>query len=319
MHRKVSVLIPAYNAAATIEAAVGTCLAQDLDGIEIVLVDDASTDGTADIAARLAAEISCVRSFVLPANRGPGVARQYALERATGEWIALLDVDDGWKPDRLRRLLSAAEAGHLDAIADNLDLVDPGDGRIVRKAFPIGDDESIDLNASRFLRNSVPGGYVTMGWMKPLVRRDFLARNGIAWPDLRHAEDFVLAIRLLAAEPRFRLVGWAGYLYTQRRGSATGTASGMSRTKRSVDAQLAAIDLAWDAIARQAPDPSALERLRKMRSEVRATSAVLDARDAWSAGRKLAAAGDLLRSAGTPFALTRCVVARYGPRARRIR
>lgn len=102
----VSTIIPAFNAAPTIRRAVDSVLAQTAPPDQIVVCDDGSTDGTAAILAEYGSRVEVIRQ----PNRGRGAARNACLARATGEFIALLDADDWWKPTRIARQLDAAEA-----------------------------------------------------------------------------------------------------------------------------------------------------------------------------------------------------------------
>jgi glycosyltransferase involved in cell wall biosynthesis len=90
----VSVVIPAYNAARYLAAAIDACLAQTLSPHEIIVVDDGSKDETPDICARYGDRIIAIRQ----ANKGEAGARNTALGAATGEFIALLDADDTCAP-----------------------------------------------------------------------------------------------------------------------------------------------------------------------------------------------------------------------------
>lgn len=100
----VSVVIPAYNAAQTIARAVGSVLAQTLPPREIIVVDDASTDGTIAKARALGP----VKPVVLPKQRGAGAARNAGIRAAAGPWIAFLDADDEWLPQKLEKQCAAA-------------------------------------------------------------------------------------------------------------------------------------------------------------------------------------------------------------------
>ena len=93
----VSVVIPAYNAAATLAATLDSVLAQTYPHIEIVVVDDGSRDDTAGVLARYAPRVRAIRQ----ANGGLAAARNAGLSAATGEFIALLDADDLCEPERI--------------------------------------------------------------------------------------------------------------------------------------------------------------------------------------------------------------------------
>lgn len=106
MSPRFSVVIPVYNKARHVEAAVASALAQSRPAHEIILIDDASTDGSGAILAKLADP----KLVKLHRDRpGPGgyAARNLGIERATGDWIAFLDADDLWEPDHLAGLADA--------------------------------------------------------------------------------------------------------------------------------------------------------------------------------------------------------------------
>ncbi|HEY5792121.1 MAG TPA: glycosyltransferase family 2 protein, partial [Chthoniobacterales bacterium] len=96
----ISVVIPAYNRERMIGRALRSVQHQRLGAREVILVDDASTDGTLETARAMMPEI---RIFRQPRNAGPAAARNVGLAAAAGEWIAFLDSDDEWLPDKLSR------------------------------------------------------------------------------------------------------------------------------------------------------------------------------------------------------------------------
>ena len=108
----VSVIVPAYQGERYIEEALRSALDGTIRDIEVIVVDDGSTDATAAIAERLAADDDRVR-FVRQGHRGASAARNTALAMARGRWAALLDQDDVWLPRRLERQL-AFLAGNPD-------------------------------------------------------------------------------------------------------------------------------------------------------------------------------------------------------------
>ena len=134
----VTVIIPAYNAGRTISAALQSVVAQTFRDYEIIVVDDGSTDDTARHVADFGARVTYVRQ----PNGGPGRARNEAVGRATGKYIAFLDADDVWLPRKLERqvayfdrfphtglLHSAALISHAPTqkILETLDVVPPAE------------------------------------------------------------------------------------------------------------------------------------------------------------------------------------------------
>ncbi|HEY8290082.1 MAG TPA: glycosyltransferase family A protein, partial [Acetobacteraceae bacterium] len=102
MAETVSVIIPAYNAATHIKRAVDSALAQTHPPLEILVVDDGSKDRTAEVVAALPAPVRLIRK----PNGGPATARNLGASQASGDWLALLDADDWWFPDKLKSQLA---------------------------------------------------------------------------------------------------------------------------------------------------------------------------------------------------------------------
>lgn len=111
--RLVSVVMPVYNAAAYLEHAAASVLAQTHHEVELVAVDDGSTDESGRLLDRLATRDARVRVFHVE-NGGPSAARNVALGAIVGDYVAFLDADDWFLPDKLERQLEAL-ASHPDA------------------------------------------------------------------------------------------------------------------------------------------------------------------------------------------------------------
>lgn len=125
----VSVVIPTYNRHAEVLAAARTALSQTLPPLEVIIVDDGSSQDKAEL--RAACLDAGVRLLEHDVNKGGGAARNTGIDAARGEWVALLDSDDAWVPDKLQRqfdcLGADAERPRVLA-AGNLQVVEP-DGR----------------------------------------------------------------------------------------------------------------------------------------------------------------------------------------------
>lgn len=98
----VSVIMPAYNAAPYIRESVASVLDQQHQNLELIIIDDGSTDGTADLIKGIDPRITVLSQE----NSGPAAARNLGLSKARGEFIAFLDADDLWTPDKLTLQLS---------------------------------------------------------------------------------------------------------------------------------------------------------------------------------------------------------------------
>jgi glycosyltransferase involved in cell wall biosynthesis len=134
----VSVVIPAHGAARTIEATLDSLAAQTLTDFEILVVDDASTDGTPEVVEAWARRRRDPRPRVLrqTENRGPGAARNRALAEVRAPFIAFLDADDRATPDRLALQVAALEDRPDDILIGGwFDIVDD-DGQVLAQRRP---------------------------------------------------------------------------------------------------------------------------------------------------------------------------------------
>src|SRR5271170_4573943 len=104
----ISVVIPAYNAAAYLGAAVESVLAESTGNIEVVVVDDGSTDNTSGVASEYSSRIRYIRQ----ANKGIAGARNRGIAESCGTLVGLLDADDTWLPGKVAKQLSALAANN---------------------------------------------------------------------------------------------------------------------------------------------------------------------------------------------------------------
>lgn len=122
---KVSVIIPAFNAAETLAEAVTSALNGSYQHLEILIVDDCSTDDTSKVAAKLAESDPRIQFFRNPQNYGVSKSRNLTIDRATGEYVAFLDSDDTWEPNKLEFCLQMlAENPEVKAVAHALRYLD---------------------------------------------------------------------------------------------------------------------------------------------------------------------------------------------------
>lgn len=147
--RTVSIITPAYNAARFVAEAVESVRRQTYDQWEMLVIDDCSRDETREIVRALARQDSRVKLIEQPANGGPARARQAGLDAASGRYIAFLDSDDLWLPQKLERQLAFMDACN-SAISFTQFRRISADGLGVGKLIRIPDR----LDYSRLLRNT---------------------------------------------------------------------------------------------------------------------------------------------------------------------
>lgn len=197
----VSVVIPAFNAAGTLDATLSSARGQSHRELEILVVDDGSTDGTAAIVEAHARQDARVR-LIAQANGGVARARNNGIAQASGAFIAPLDADDLWHPDKtVLQLAALAAAGERAALAYGwFRRVDEA-GRVL----PISPYPAV---SGRVLHRHIDWNFISNG-STPLIRTDVARAIGYE-PALHDAgnqgcEDYLIQMRI-AAEHDFALV-----------------------------------------------------------------------------------------------------------------
>ncbi len=214
---KLSVLMANRNGADQLDQAIRSVLSQSLEDLELILADDGSTDDSLAIARA----VDDPRLILLegPAE-GPAAARNRALDKASGQWVAVVDADDLLHPARFERLLMRAEAKGLDVIAD--DLVHFGAGEEGRTLLtPLGCLGPTCLTPQLFLENEAgQGAAVPLGYLKPVIRRDTLGEMRYD-ETLRIGEDQDFLLRLLLGGAKAEVIPEGYYLYRRHAGSVS--------------------------------------------------------------------------------------------------
>ena len=217
----ITFVIAAYNVAPFIAEAVNSALAQDDCRVEVLVIDDASTDDTALIVDGFCQRDRRVRLIRTSRSGGAAAARNLGFERASGEWVAVLDGDDVILPGRGRAMLNAGSATSADIIADNLTRFGPG---VLRgaTAIPIGSSPyGVVIDAASYLgANQILRRGRNLGYLKPMFRRNFMMRCGLRYDEtLRIGEDSHLCLAALLSQARFLVISEPFYQYRVRAGS----------------------------------------------------------------------------------------------------
>ncbi|MFJ6321809.1 MULTISPECIES: glycosyltransferase family 2 protein [unclassified Rhizobium] len=231
----VSFVIAAYNAEETLERAIDSALAQGAVSMEVVVVDDCSTDSTRDIVGNH--PDPRVRLVAMARNSGPGAARNAGLDAARGRWVAVLDSDDALRPDRMARLIARAERAGAQIAVDNLDVIREDVGTTL-PMFPEAVLARLPLlTLAKFIAsNMIFASEHNFGYMKPVFERAFLEQHGLRFDEtLRIGEDYTFLASALARGGVCVVEPMVGYLYYIRDGSISRVLK-----REHVDAMLAA-------------------------------------------------------------------------------
>jgi succinoglycan biosynthesis protein ExoO len=218
-HPDVSFIIAAYNVQDTLKRAIDSALAQVGVTVEVVVVDDCSTDGTREIAA--AYSDPRVRLICQPENGGPGKARNAGIAAAKGRWVATLDSDDAVYPERLLSMLQRAAALEAQVVVDNMDVVplEGGQGQTMFAREQLVRQGEITL-AEFIASNVIFQSSFNFGYMKPIFERSFLLQHDLGFDEtLKIGEDYILFASALACGARCAVDPNAGYVYYLRHGS----------------------------------------------------------------------------------------------------
>jgi hypothetical protein len=221
----VSVVIPTHDRRQLLGQAVRSALGQTDVEVEVVVVDDGSADGSA--AAVNALGDRRIRLIRHERPHGVAMARNTGAEAASGAWVALLDDDDLWAPDKLSRQLAAATAAGAGWAYTGAVEVD-GEGRLLGGRPPPSPDE---LLAGLRRRNPMPAGSSNV-----LVRAELLTASGGFDPGLRHLADWDLWLRL-ASLGRPACVPAPLVAYRLHPGQATLDTTGMLAEARALAAR----------------------------------------------------------------------------------
>lgn len=182
----VSVIMPAYNAEKYIEQAIRSVQKQTVRSWELIVVDDRSTDKTAEQIRRLAAEDMRIIPVYSETNHGAAESRNIALRQCRGEFVALLDADDVWHPQKLERELERARKTDADIVYSSYAMIDEQGTRCFSDFIV---EESTDLQS--MLNCNTIGCSTVLMKAKVLEKRPFVT-------DFYH-EDYVMWLSLLKA------------------------------------------------------------------------------------------------------------------------
>jgi glycosyltransferase involved in cell wall biosynthesis len=171
------------------------------------------------VAHELAAADPRVRLITLARNRGKPTAMNTGIAEAKGRWIAVLDADDWYAPDRLSTLIKSGEQRRVELVADNQLLYDDGAAQVVRTAFP-AQDSGQTLDKAAFIAGSNPYSDFDFGMLKPVVRSDYIRATGLAYHEnAQLSEDFLYMLEFIATGGRGWLTGRPMYYWSQAFGT----------------------------------------------------------------------------------------------------
>lgn len=187
MHKRVivSIVMPSYNCEKYIGEAIDSVLKQTMKEWELIIVDDCSKDRTCEIVRDYAHRCDRIRLQCLSSNRGPQAARTEGIRAAVGKYVAFLDSDDIWKPEKLKKQVAFMEENNILMSATAYELMDEENHLLGIAMYP---PKKCDYY--RMLRLSNPLGNTTV-----MYNQEALGKYEV--PNIRKRNDFALWLRIL--------------------------------------------------------------------------------------------------------------------------
>lgn len=179
----ISIITPAYNSEAYIRETIQSVQAQTYTNWEMIIVDDCSTDATREIVKQLIVEDNRISLFKLEKNSGPAVARNTAIKHAKGRYLAFLDSDDMWLPEKLEKQFAfMSENNYGFSFTEYVKMSD--DGKLVGK--PVQIPEKVDYK--KLLKRNV------IGCLTVMIDTDVVGE--VEMVNIRSRQDYVLWLSL---------------------------------------------------------------------------------------------------------------------------
>lgn len=185
----VSVIMPPYNCAKYISQSIDTVIAQTVTDWEIQIVDDCSTDNTAEVLKPYLNQFSNIHYHRLDKNSGPAIARTEAIKRSTGKYLAFLDSDDLWYPDKLEKQIAFMEKFDVSFSCTAYEQMDTDGNKLHIAMFP-----PEKTSYKKCIRLSNPIGNLT-------VMYDQKTLGKFAVPEIKKRNDFALWLQILKKTP----------------------------------------------------------------------------------------------------------------------
>lgn len=216
--------MPAHNDEAYVATAIDSVLAQTWQDVELIVIDDGSSDGTRDVVRRYGGHVRLLEQD----NAGSAVARNRGIEAARGRYVAFLDADDWWHPDKTAVQLAAMQRHAVQGPAPRMSYT-----HFVRWFQDEAGSFPPPAGLMPASLQTTPPPHSTMAWRYPellddcivwtstvLIERELLQASGGFAPELRKGQDYDLWLRLSQMEP-WLLVDHASALYRIRPSSIT--------------------------------------------------------------------------------------------------
>lgn len=219
----VSIIIPVYNDDLYLKECLDSCLAQVYQNIEIICVNDASTDRSLQILQSYKQKYNNIQVITYSQNRGVSYTRNRGLESANGKYIYFLDSDDFIKENAINDLYSYAEKHATDCVYFNSQLYTELEGiGAPCLEFGLHDVEEKIFEGPRLFQLLMERGVYSGSVCRQFWRRDYLLENNLWFEEGRLAEDALFSVKAILVGKRMMVINKAYHVY-RRRGNSMST------------------------------------------------------------------------------------------------
>lgn len=234
-HPKISVLIPVYNTEKYLDRCLSSVMRQTLSEIEVIIIDDGSTDKSLEICKRYATKDSRFRVYHT-SNQGISATREYALSLSNGTYIQFVDSDDWIEPDMLEVMYSEAKCKNTDIIGCNFVEHWPNRDIVYNTYY-----EDYDT----FIRAIISSHWGVL-WNK-LFRRDIFINGNVHFPkNINGGEDYIVCVKLMLKTTSVSCVNKELYHYNRMNVNSTINTMNINKVKEQINATDIVIALLQD-------------------------------------------------------------------------
>lgn len=223
---KVSIILPIYNVADYLEKCFDSLVNQTLKDIEIICVDDCSTDNSAQIIQKYSKYDKRFVYYRQRRNQGPGAARNKGIKLAKGEYLMFLDPDDWFENETCELAYNRIKSNNNDIVLFNYNIYYEEDGNIEYKDIYTEAFKDVIDNHKIRLYEDLANNYIKTAsiWLQ-IYNRDFIIKNKITYPNLYHAEDVPFYVKAMICADTVSFINKPLYNYRLRSDSLTRTRS----------------------------------------------------------------------------------------------
>ncbi len=212
---KISVIVPVYNAGTTLNKSISSVLNQTLGDFELLLINDGSTDNSAEVCRELAESDSRI-VYIQKENGGAASARNLGVQKARGEYLCFVDGDDYIDPSMLEFFYNTASKYNADIVqcgyfmenGDSVSRISASSGVFAGEEI---NQKMIEIKSKNLIDSPCNKAY----------RREFVLASGVTMPEGEAFEDTDFNLRLLKYSPKFVVCDECFYHYVLRMGSTT--------------------------------------------------------------------------------------------------